>query len=169
MKSTARRWMDEGMASHVPGDLTLCRICGRNTGENMRWGCEPPFVCDPKPLIRECGWHPVNLTHAQPSCWCSLTDVGVCSSEKIWSCWKGGGDGTGVGGGELNFVASSGPKRRNQYVRHLPALFHQDSLRKQLISRSSFNILTTVWRLITYWGCENTCEYAWCFTVSASE
>lgn len=97
------------MASRVPGDLTLCRICGRNTDENTRCMCEPAYVCDPNWLICECGWHfnlPVNLTHTQSSCWCSLTDVGECSSEKIWSCWEGGGDGTGlgVGGGKFNLV-----------------------------------------------------------------
>lgn len=61
------------MASHVPGDLTLCRVCGRNTDENTRCRREPAYVC---------GWHfnlPVNLTHTQPSCWCSLPSL-------MWEC-----------------------------------------------------------------------------------
>lgn len=68
MKSTARRWRD--------GLSCSWRL------ENTRRMCEPAYVCDPNRLICECGWHfnlPVNLTHTQPSCWCSLPSL-------MWEC-----------------------------------------------------------------------------------
>lgn len=115
-------------------------------------GCEPLHFCDPNELTCECGWHsnlPVNLSHRQPSCWYSVTNVGVCISEKIWFCW-GGVMARGIKKRLIKLVvqhstATSGPRRRNQYICHLPAWLNQDSLRKQLISFFSFNIMTRLW------------------------
>lgn len=161
-----------GEPSAVIEDSMLDIICGRNTSVSS-CGCEPGQFGAPNELTCECDWHSNirrNLTLRQRSRCYSITDVGVCSSEKICSCWKGrGGRGDGTGQKKekcklvvQHSICASRLRRSDQYVRHW---FNQHSLRKQLILFSFFNVMTRPWCKITYWRCENTC----CSTVLASE
>lgn len=149
--SAARSWMEEGMASHVPGDSTLYRIIGR-------WKYALHYMCI---FVTQMSW-PVSVAEIPTFQWIwRIGSLPAGTQSQMWEC-AAPRRSVSVEKGERekkkrriklevqHSTGTSGPRRRDQYVRHLPALFNRDSWRKQLLSFYSFDIMTRVWRQTTY-------------------